>query len=53
MKKEQIMIDDEYFHMDYHPKPSDFKKDMTADEFYRWEYIERLKSLYDIEEWED
>jgi len=50
MKKEQIMIDDEYFHMDFHPK---IQEDMPAELFYRMEYIERLKSLNDIEEWED
>jgi len=28
-------------------------KDLPADQFYRLEYIERLKSLNDIEDWED
>lgn len=37
-----------------YPAANDPKfKDLSADEFYRLEYIERLKSLNDIEEWED
>jgi hypothetical protein len=28
-------------------------KNISADDFYRMEYIERLKSLNDIDDWED
>ncbi len=28
-------------------------KDLPADEFYRLEYIERLKTINDLDDWED
>ena len=35
-----------------HPQDPEFKN-LPLDTFYRMEYIERLKSLNDIDDWED